>query len=65
MEKQLSMEIRLLGITRAEMAKKAGISESTLSKWLNGGIRINAGGVRTFIQVGCSMKAIKDPTKEV
>ena len=65
LEKQLSKELRLLGITREEAAKKIGVSTATLSNWVNGNWNISPVGVRLLEEMGVTKRAIKDPSKDV
>ena len=65
LEKQLSKELRLLGITREEVAKKLKITTATLSNWIRGVYPITPIGVRMLLEIGVTKKAIKDPNKEV
>lgn len=65
MEKQLSKELRLLGMTREEVSAKINITTATLSNWVNGKHPITPVGVRTLSEIGVTKKALKDPNKEV
>ena len=65
MEKQLSRELRLLGLTREEVAKKLDITTTTLSNWVNGRYNISPVGVKMLQELGISKKAISDPSKEI
>ena len=65
MEKQLSKELRLLGMTRDEVAKKLNVTKATLSNWINAVHPISAVGVRIFQEIGVTKKAIKNPSMEV
>ena len=65
MEKQLSKELRLLGLSRAEVAEKIGVTTATLSNWIQGRYPISSGGVKELKKLGVSKKAVSDPEKEV
>lgn len=65
MEKQLSKELRLLGMTREEVAAKLNITTATLSNWVNGKHPITPVGVRMLWEIGVTKKATRDPDKEV
>jgi len=65
LEKQLSKELRLLGMTREEVAKKLNITTATLSNWVNGKHPITPVGVRMLAEIGVTKRALKDPSKEV
>ena len=65
MERQLSKELRLLGIERKDAADKIGVTEATLSNWIRGVYPISPVGVRILKEMGIPKKAIRDPSKEV
>ena len=65
MEKQLSKELRLLGLSREDVAKKLEITTATLSNWIRGIYPISPVGVRKLQEVGVTKKAIKDPSEMV
>lgn len=64
-EKRLSMEIRLLGLSRKEAAQKLGISQETLSRWINFRKPITPLGVRLLQEMGISKQAIQYPGEEL
>jgi len=65
LETQLSKELRLLGMTREEVALKLDITKATLSNWCRGIYPISAVGVRILGEIGVTKKALKDPSKEI
>lgn len=65
MEKQLSKELRLLGLSRLEVAEKLEITTATLSNWIRGVYPISSVGVRMLQKIGVTKKAVKEPSKEV
>ena len=65
MELQLSRELRLLGMTREEVANKIGVTTATLSNWVNGKYPITPVGVRLLREIGVTKKAIRTPDKEM
>ena len=64
-EKKLAKEIRLLGLTRHDVAGMLNITEATLSNWVTGKHPIPPIGVRKLQDIGVSLAAVKDPSKEV
>lgn len=64
-EKALAKEIRLTGMTQKEIAKKIGVSEVTVSNWINGNAVISPVCVRKLTEVGIPKQAIREPSREV
>jgi len=64
-EKQLAKEIRLLGLTREEAAKRLGVTETTLSHWINGKHPIPPLSVLKLKEIGVPSTAIRYPAMEV
>lgn len=65
MEKRLSKELRLLGITREEAAKKIGVTTATLSNWVRGIYPISPVGIRILKEIGVTKKARTNPSEMV
>ena len=65
MEKQLSKEIRLSGLSREYVAEKLKITTATLSNWVNGKHKISPEGVHMLQEIGISKKAVSEPDKDV
>ena len=64
-EKLLAKEIRLIGMTQKEVAKKVGASEMTVSNWITGNAVISPVYVRKLSDIGIPKQAIREPSKEV
>lgn len=64
-EKLLAKEIRLIGMTQKEVAKKLGVSEMTVSNWITGNAVISPVYVRKLSEIGIPKQAIREPSKEV
>ena len=64
-EKQLAKEIRLLGLKRDEAAKILGVTETTLSHWINGKHPIRPVSVAKLREMGVPDVAIRNPAMEV
>ena len=64
-EKQLAKEIRLLGLKRDEAAKMLGVTETTLSHWINGKHPIPPLSVMKLKELGIPVAAIRSPAMEV
>ena len=63
-EKQLAKEIRLLGLKRNEAAKLLGVTETTLSHWINGKHPIPPVSVAKLRELGIPLTVIRDPAME-
>ncbi len=62
-EKNLAREIRLLGKSREQVAKKIGVTVTTLSNWINGRYPISPEGVTGLRELGVTQQALDDPEK--
>lgn len=64
-EKLLAKEIRLIGMTQKDVAKKIGTSEITVSNWITGNSVISPVYVMKLAEIGIPKTAIREPSKEV
>jgi transcriptional regulator with XRE-family HTH domain len=64
-ERQLSKELRLLGLSQKDVAEKFGITRATVSNWCRGEKPISPIMVRKLLDVGIPIKAIREPFKKV
>lgn len=63
--KILAKEIKLMGLTHEDAAKKIGVSRTALSKWITGAYVPGPLSVPAMKKLGFSDTAILNPTKEV
>ena len=64
-ENILARDIRLLGYTQEQLAKKMGISVNSFSIWITGRRLISGKMVRRLLKEGISKEALSNPTKEI
>lgn len=63
--KALKKEMRLKGYGYKELAKRIGVSKTTIYKWLNGDFLPKPGNVETLKGLGFSDVACLEPSKDV
>lgn len=64
-EYQLAKEIRLLGMTRQEVADKLEVTKQTIQNWIYGIHPINPVGVRKLKEIGIPAQALRYPSERV
>lgn len=64
-ERNLSRELRLLGLTQKEAAKIIGVENHVISNWATGKTKISPRHVVKLKEIGVPIKALRDPSKEV
>ena len=63
--KVLKKEMRLKGYRNKELAKRIGVSKTTVYKWLNGDFLPNVDNIEILKGLGFSDKACLEPSAEV
>lgn len=61
----LRKDIRFLGLTSGGLAQAIGVSETTVSKWMNGINLPRPIHVVKMVEIGISKEAAIEPSKEV